>query len=152
MLPTLYRTRNVHVYPDKAMLKKLSQAALKHMLARGETVENPDEEAVLYLAPLSPVSNDIWVYWENGQRLLCFSSDADHDTPAYWSMQEKSVEIYDLRQDVQVFALEHAGSNAYVKKDWAGRVLFNCIVLGKRIVIPAAERMVNQPDAPQAKP
>jgi hypothetical protein len=132
----LFRTRLERVFPDEELRERLRGAVRKAM---GERPVDVDEgPAVVYLAPLSPVSNDLWVYWENGHRILRFSSDADLTQKVYWDLAGVDVHVYDLRENVVVAQGEVPGSSKYVTRDWAARVLFNCIALGQKVVMPPA--------------
>jgi hypothetical protein len=51
-----------------------------------------------------------------------------------------AVKLYDIDEQVVVSLDEVAGSNAYMTRDQVGRVLFNCIVLGKRVVLEPLQR------------
>jgi hypothetical protein len=42
--------------------------------------------------------------------------------------------VIDLDKDIVASTREVPGSNAFVTKDWVGRVLFNCVLYGERIV------------------
>ena len=44
------------------------------------------------------------------------------------------LEVIDLDTDVVAATMEVPGSNAFVTKDWVGRMFFNCILYGERIV------------------
>jgi hypothetical protein len=132
----LFRTRTERVFPDEELRERLRAAVRKTMGERPADVE--DGPAVVYLAPLSPVSNDLWVYWENGHRIIRFSSDADLTQKIYWDLAGVDVHVYDLRENVVVSLGEVPGSSKYVTRDWAARVLFNCIALGQRVVMPPA--------------
>jgi len=56
------------------------------------------------------------------------------------------VRFYDLDEHVVVALAEVAGSNAFVTRDWAARVLFNCVVHGKKIILaPGAAPRRTQP-------
>jgi hypothetical protein len=130
----LFRTRNDRVFPDEQLRERL-RAALRKAL--GEPPADVEEgPAVAYLAPLSPVSNDLWVYWENGHRIIRFSSDADLTQKIYWDLAGVDVHVYDLRQNVVVSLGEVPGSSKYVTRDWAARALFNCIALGQKVTLP----------------
>ena len=132
----LFKTRNDRVFPDEHLRERLRAAVRKTMGDRPADVE--EGPAVVYLAPLSPVSNDLWVYWENGHRIIRFSSDADLTQKIYWDLAGIDVHVYDLRENVVVSLGEVPGSNKYVTRDWAARVLFNCIALGQKVTMPAA--------------
>jgi hypothetical protein len=132
----LFRTRNDRTFPDEELLQRLRAAARKAIGDRpADVAEGP---AVVYLAPLSPVSNDLWVYWENGHRLIRFSSDADLTQKIYWDLAVVDVHVYDLHENVVVSLGEVPGSSKYVTRDWAARALFNCIALGQKIVMQPA--------------
>lgn len=129
----LFRTRNDRVFPDEELRERLRAAVRKAM---GERPADVDEGApVVYVAPLSPVSNDLWVYWENGHRIIRFSSDADLTQKIYWELAGVDVHVYELRENVVVSLGEVPGSSKYVTRDWAARVLFNCIALGQKVVM-----------------
>ena len=129
----LFRTRNNGVFPDKELQERLRAAVRKAIVPRPPDVaEGPPE---VYVAPLSPVSNDLWVYWDNGHRIIRFSSDADLAQKIYWDVAGVDVHVYDLRDNVIVSMGEVPGSSKYVTRDWAARVLFNCIALGQKVVL-----------------
>jgi hypothetical protein len=132
----LFRTRNERIFPDEPLIERLRQAVRKTMGDRPADVA--DGPAVVYLAPLSPVCNDLWVYWENGHRIIRFSSDADLTQKIYWDLAAVDVHVYDLREHVVVSLGEVPGSSKYVTRDWAARVLFNCIALGEKVTLPPA--------------
>ena len=132
----LFRTRNDRVFPDDELRQRLRAAVRKAIGERPPDVE--EGPAVVYLAPLSPVSNDLWVYWQNGHRIIRFSSDADLTQKIYWDLAGVDVHVYDLRENVVVSLGEVAASNKYVTRDWAARALFNCIALGQKITLPPA--------------
>jgi hypothetical protein len=132
----LFRTRNDRAFPNEELLERLRAAVRKTMGERPADVE--DGPAVVYVAPLSPVSNDLWVYWENGHRIIRFSSDADLTQRAYWDLAGVDVHVYDLREHVVVSFGEVPGSSKYVTRDWAARVLFNCIALGQKVTMAPA--------------
>jgi hypothetical protein len=132
----LFRTRNDRAFPDEQLRERLRGAVRKTM---GEPPADVEEgPPVVYVAPLSPVSNDLWVYWENGHRIIRFSSDADLTQQVYWDLAGVDVHVYDLRKDVVVSLGEVPGSSKYVTRDWAARVLFNCIALGQKVTLPPA--------------
>jgi hypothetical protein len=132
----LFRTRNDCVFPDEQLRERLRAAVRKAIGERPADVgEGP---AVVYVAPLSPVSNDLWVYWENGHRIIRFSSDTDLTQRIYWDLAGVDVHVYDLHENVVVSLGEAPGSSKYVTRDWAARVLFNCIALGQKVVMQPA--------------
>ncbi|MDF3129631.1 hypothetical protein P0Y35_10540 [Kiritimatiellaeota bacterium B1221] len=131
------------VYPEGKFLEALREASRTHLMEyyqqRGE--EPPSGQQRVFLSPLSPVSNEIWVFWETGGKLLRLSSDSDLEDPALWEKQGLTLRIFDLREQTVVHLSEAKGSNAYMTRDQVGRYLFNCLVLGKKmdLIPPAGE-------------
>jgi hypothetical protein len=59
--------------------------------------------------------------------------------------------VIDLDKDVVTSTKEVPGSNAFVTKDWVGRLFFNCILYGERLVRTPEEMNRLRAD-PAAKP
>ncbi len=142
MIDYLFKTRNEAVFPEGVLLESMRTAARRAAQQEGQTV--PDVEAkpgatVVHFAPLSPVANEAWVFWEAGRKLIRFASDIDLSNPAVWQHEELAVKLYDIDEQVVVSLSEVAGSNAYMTRDQVGRALYNCIVLGRRVEVPPAE-------------
>lgn len=131
----LFKARNEARFPDDALLTRIRLAARKQLRAnvkeQGEAL--PAGKQVIHLAPLSPVANETWIFWETGRVLLRFASDIDLDNPTVWEHEDLAVKMYDLDEQVVVSLDEVAGSNAYLTRDQVGRALYNCVVLGKRL-------------------
>lgn len=133
ILDYLFRTRNEKLFPSEALLDRMEEAVRAELPS---VVSNARPIAqTIYLAPISPVSNDLWLFWETQRMLIKFSSDADLQSETYWSNKKLGVRFYDLDKNVVVSLAEVIGSNAFVTRDWAARVLFNCMVHGKKIVL-----------------
>jgi len=133
----LFRTRSQHDYPDEALVERLRQALRKEAARQGILTTNaPTGEQTVHLAPLSPVANDIWVFWEAGRKLFYFASDIDLANPAVWQHQTLTVHIFDLDQQVVVSHEEAPGSSRFLTRYQVSRALYNCILLGERVVIP----------------
>jgi hypothetical protein len=105
-------------------------------------------DQVLYVAPVSSVCNDCWAFWESNRKVMHFSADVDLSNPGFDQLSQLHFEVIDLDKDVVDSTKEVPGSNAFVTKDWVGRLLFNCIVYGERIVRTPAE--MNQTNAAPA--
>ena len=131
----LYETRNDRSYPNEAVQLRVD-AALQDRIGV-ERPEGIEGDQLVYLAPISPVSNEFWVFWENARKIIRFSSDADIDKPESWVSSTIGIDIYDLDHDIVISLIEKPGSNAFITKDAVGRILFNCVVLGRREVITA---------------
>lgn len=133
----LYATRGDREYASTAVRQKLGDALSDSLGLDKEQIKREDQ--LFYIAPISPVSNQLWAFWENEKKLVAFSSDADYDSDAFWALQAPTVQVFDLEKDVVSSVVEVGGSFAYINKDWAGRVLFNCVVYGQRLISEAAD-------------
>lgn len=131
----LFKTRMQASFPEGELLERMRGAIraelLKDFKARNEPV--PQGAQVVHLASLSPVSNEAWVFWETGRMLIRFGSDIDLANPAVWDHEKLAIKIYRVDRNVVVSLDEVAGSNAFMTRDQAGRALFNCVILGKRL-------------------
>lgn len=133
LIERLFASRKERVFPNEALMERMRTALRDHYDDLGEVpAEGPQ---TVYVAPLSEISNTVWVFWENTRRLIGFSSDSDLTTDAYWEMERLGVRMVDLENKVVISYAEAAGSNAFVTRDWAARTLFNCVVLGQRLVV-----------------
>ncbi len=133
MREALFRTRNQTLFPEGELLERMRDAVRTQVM---KELPNRRVEAgpqLVHLAPLSPVSNDAWVFWESGRMLIRIASDIDLANPAVWDHDELAVKLYDLDKSVVVSLDEVAGSNAFMTRDQAGRVLYNTVVLGRRL-------------------
>ena len=108
------------------------EAAKEGLLA----TNNAAVEHVVHVAPLSPVANEIWVFWEGGRKLLYFASDIDLANPDVWRHEALVARIFDLDQQVVVTHEEAPGSNRFLTRYQVSRALFNCILLGQRVSVP----------------
>ncbi len=127
----LFRTRGQADYPDATMLERLRVALREHL---GLDPDNREAgEQVVHIAPLSPVANELWVFWENRKTLIRFASDIDLENPEMWKHQTLAIRTYDIEKQTVVSLNEAPGSNAFLTRDQVGRALFNCVILGKRL-------------------
>ena len=94
---------------------------------------------------MSPVANEVWVFVENRNWFLHFTSDSDIENPELWAAQQLRVRLIDAANDTVVSMEEMPGSNVYVTRDQIGRLLYNCIVFGKRILVVTPD----DPEAPE---
>jgi hypothetical protein len=133
----LFRTRNQHDFPDAELLQRMREALRAEVRKQGGTVTNlTAEQRVVFLAPLSPVANESWVFWEPGHKLFYFSSDIDLANPAVWQHEALMARVFDLDQQVVVSHDEAPGSNRFLTRYQVSRALFNCILLGQRVEVP----------------
>ncbi|WFB35630.1 hypothetical protein P3T73_15880 [Kiritimatiellota bacterium B12222] len=131
-----FETRADAKYPEGEFLQALRDASATHLQAHfeGRNQDFPEGEQVVYFSPLSDVSNDLWVFWETGGKLLQLSSDMDLEDSLLWTKKGIRLHVFDIKEQTVVHLNEVAGSNAYMTRDQVGRYLFNCLVLGKRVV------------------
>ncbi|MDD2237031.1 MAG: hypothetical protein PHP44_12655 [Kiritimatiellae bacterium] len=151
MRELLFRMRNEATFPDPELGKRLA-SALEHHLHE-DNLANRDRdssgEQIIHLAPLSPIANELWAFWETGRLLIRFASDIDLTNHAVWDHENLMVDVYDIDEQVVVSHHETAGSNAYLTRDQVGRDLYNCIVLGKRIAVtPRKKPLPQKEEAP----
>ena len=133
----LFRTRSQVEFPDDDLLMRLRLAVRKRLLkdAQDHGEKKPTGEQIVHLSPISPVANELWVFSETGRLLIRFASDLDLVNPVVWQFEDLAVDVYDIDEQVVVSLDEVAGSNAYLTRDQVGRALFNCIILGRRLVL-----------------
>lgn len=127
----LFRTRAEATFPDAALQERL-RVAVRTEMGMHPTAHTAGRQ-IVHIAPLSPVANEIWVYWENRRILIRFASDIDLLNPAMWAHETLMVKTWDVTTQVVVSLDEAAGSNAFMTRDQIGRALYNCIVLGRRL-------------------
>jgi hypothetical protein len=134
----LFKTRFQSDFPDGALFKRAREALRKEFdMEKMKKAQNEAgiDENVIYFAPISPVSNEIWIYWETQKLMLKFSSDIDIKNPLVWENEKLFVHTYDLLTQTVVSLAETNGSNRYMTRNQIGRVLFNCMVFGQRVAI-----------------
>ena len=140
MVDSLFQHRNETLFPEGELLTRMRTAARKAAQQAGmedTPATSQGADTVVHFAPLSPVANEAWVFWEAGRKLIRFASDIDLSNPAVWQHEELMVKMFDLDEQVVVSLSEVAGSNAYLTRDQVGRALYNCVVLGRRVALPA---------------
>lgn len=116
---------------------------LRDTLLEHQFDEQWDEDAVhiFYTSPISPVSNDIWVLHENTNQLLQFSADMDISDPSTWENLSLRLKFHQLDPNLILTPDRERAGAPELSKDFIGRVLFNCVVLGNRLeVLPEAVR------------
>lgn len=130
----LFRTRAQHDYPDSALIVRLQQAFRKEAAREGIlSTQDLAGDKIVHVAPLSPVANEVWVFWEAGRKLFSFSSDIDLANPAVWEHETLLARMYDLDQQVVVSHEEAPGSNRFLTRYEVSRTLYNCLLFGQRL-------------------
>ena len=131
----LFRTRNQQSFPSPSTVDRLRDEALRVLEEDGHLAEVQTAAGGLqisYVAPISIVSNDLWFYWVNGRKFICFSADLHHSHERFWEFASLDVEIIDADDQVLVSNIVN-DSHGYFTKDYVGRILFNCLIHGKQI-------------------
>jgi hypothetical protein len=143
MVDYLFKTRNVHEYADAALVARMREAVRAEADDEGLLKGIAPGERVVHLAPLSPVSNECWVFWEAGHKLFYVSSDIDLANPTVWQHEKLMAQIFDVNDQVIVAPDEAPGSNRFLTRNEVGRALYNCIVLGQRVELPPHQEAEN---------
>ena len=132
----LMRTRTQPDYPSAELLERMRGALRKELGEEASFSTNKVVgEQIVYIAPLSPVGNDIWVFWENRKLLIRFASDIDLTNPAVWDQETLMVHGHDPYSQMVISLDEAAGSNRFMTRNQLGRALYNCIILGQRVTV-----------------
>ena len=132
----LFQTRNQREYPDATLATRLREAVKAEL--GDKKIATVNGAHICHVAPLSPVSNELWVYWENARLLVRFTSDLDLSNPAVWRQEHLTVRTFDVDQQVVLSFTEAPGSNAFLTRHQIGRILYNCLVLGDRQTVAAS--------------
>lgn len=122
---------------DRAPIANRVRQAGRDLIIGFLAKEHPGEfmEAqTFHIAPVSSVCNDCWVFWETGRKVMMFSADMDLSNAGASALSQLKLQVIDLDKDVVASSKEVPGSNAFVTKDWVGRLFFNCILFGERVV------------------
>jgi hypothetical protein len=134
----LFRTRADRDYPAPELFERMRGALRKELEEESSMTTNPPVgEQIVYIAPLSPVGNDIWAFWENRKLLIRFASDIDLTDPTVWEHETLMVHVYDPYEQMVISLDEAQGSNRFMTRNQIGRALYNCIVLGQRVTVTA---------------
>ncbi|MFZ2658423.1 MAG: hypothetical protein WAX69_26050 [Victivallales bacterium] len=134
----LFKTRNDAVFPSPELYGRIRTAfhnEFKGELLKKIPADKARKEWVTFVAPLSPVANEMWAFWENGKLLVRCSSDIDLANPAVWEHESLTFKIYDVLNQMVVSLDETAGDNSFMTRDQIGRALYNCVVLGDRLIV-----------------
>lgn len=128
----LFENRQKAEYPDERMLEHL-RACVREQCE--EYVRNVDGEQILWLAPISPMANEAWVFWENRKMLFHFLADVDMHKREIWEHDAVRVRHYDIVSQTVVTHSEEPGEDDFLTRDQVGRVLYNCMALGRKVEI-----------------
>lgn len=144
----LFKTRNKCEFASPELYERIKKAFRKEfndVLLKRTPADKLKGERITFISPLSPVANEVWAYLEHGKFLMRCSSDIDLTNPEAWEHESLSFKLYDVLNQTVVSLDETAGSNSFLTRDQVGRALFNCVVLGQRIIVFAAEAEKDMP-------
>jgi len=144
----LFKTRHDVEFPSpelNARIKKAFRKEFTDVLMKMADPKKLKGERITFISPLSPVANEFWVFMEHGKLLLHCSSDIDLDNPALWEHTSLTFKLYDAFNQTVVSLDEAAGDNSFMTRAQIGRALYNCVVLGQRIIVFAAEAEKDMP-------
>ena len=139
----VFRTRSQRDPLTPELARHVRDAIRNEIADEAAVMQHEIHEA--HIAPLSPVANELWIFWETGRRLIRVSSDLEIADPAMWRHEHLTVRLYDIDRQTVVSLEEAPGSNAYLTRDQVGRALFNCMVLGECREINTGRRAVPAP-------
>ncbi len=121
---------------DRLPVSDALRAGARQLIADYLNRSHPEpfsQAQVFYISPLSRVCNEVWVFWETGRKLMLFAADMDLSSPSFSRVSQLRMQAIDLDKDVVASTREAPGSNAFVTKDWVGRLFFNCIMYGEKL-------------------
>lgn len=134
----LFATRLEAEYPDAELLEHLRQCAAAQCayLSEGAPVSGTQ---TVWMAPVSPLANEIWMYWENRKVLFRFVSDVDIKNREIWNYDSIFVSSHDIVTQTLVSYEEAPGQDSFMTRDQVGRILFNCLAFGKKITLESKQ-------------
>lgn len=137
-----------YIFNKRANLPELDPyviSKLKEVLPEIVASELPTNMVLdesFYIAPVTPYANLIAIFWENAKKMIILTSDAELHNPVFWEELPLNTEIFDMKSDVVTSLRQVLGSNAYVTKNWIGRILFNCIIDGYKLELKAPPKKI----------
>lgn len=146
----LLEARNRPQSPDKPLRQRLL-AAMREV-AKLHPPADPAAPQVFFLSTVSPISGDLWVLWVNEKTAIRFGGEFGADEPDLLALLPLHTQLYDLKRQVVASLLETEGSTGFITKDWTGRILYQCLVLGERVEVPGATLLPAMPPAATPAP
>ncbi len=134
----LFDTRYQLDPPGDALLRQIEHATRGHLSQRLQDLAETGDQTI-HVSPLSPVANEVWIFWEEGNVLIHWSSDLTIADEAIWEHEHMALEVIDIEKQVLLSFSHRPGSNAYYTRDQIGRILYNCLVFGQKRTVPAGE-------------
>lgn len=136
LIKYLTQTRTHSTFPNEEVLSNIKHRLKEQVESAGKSDAfkiDPEVNDIFYLAPLSPVCNEIWLYWVGAKIIIHCKSGIDIDTPAAWDSGSLHFSLFDAYNNTLISLGQTALSNEFMTIHQVGRTLYNCMVLGKRI-------------------
>jgi len=131
----LFQNRNRQIFPDRAFDSRI-RVALAGYLREHHKQELTRGIQTFYAAPISRVCNELWIYWENRRTALHVAADGDLADPRIWEQLPLHLREVVLERGPTVMPEAIPGRERSVSREWAGRLLYNSIVLGRIFTLP----------------
>jgi|WetSurMetagenome_2_1015567.scaffolds.fasta_scaffold361797_1 hypothetical protein len=133
----LFLTRQERLFPDAAVESRMKSALATYLRKHHEPqwLEGPQ---TFYASPISPVSAERWVFWENQRMALRIQAEGGLDQPRVWEQLSLHLRMISLEDDITVSPEEAPDGRRLVSRDWAARFLYNCVVLGRKFSLSSA--------------
>jgi hypothetical protein len=135
----LEQARNQRLFPDTDLERRLRDA-LSDYLRRYHEQEWRAGGQTFYTAPMSTVSNELWIYWENKRTAVRLAADGDLRDSRTWTQEVPHLRLVRLDRETSGLPGELGGGPKQISPEWAGRLLYNCVVLGRKFSLPAPNR------------
>jgi hypothetical protein len=131
----LFQTQHERLFPDATLENRLRQALAAYLRQHHEK-ELLTGQQTFYAAPVSPVCGELWIYWEDQRMALRFAAEGDLANPRIWEEVALHVRAISLDERVTLSPEAATSPGGFISRDWAGRLLYNCIILGRKFTLP----------------
>lgn len=126
------KSARAHLHVPGPAAREVILRAIRRELDRSGATDGPQR---FYFAARTGVATDVWVYWLNRRVIFQISGDMDMADPAVIAHLPLLVRQFNLGTNVVASVVEAEGSNAFITRDRASRVLFMCLVRGEEVVL-----------------
>jgi hypothetical protein len=126
----LFENRQKAEYPDEEMFGFLRDCVREQCEGY---IQEAQGDQIIWLAPISPMANEVWVFWEDRKLLFHFVADVDMHKREIWEHDSVVVRHYDIVSQTVVTHNEKPGEDDFLTRDQVGRVLYNCLALGRKV-------------------
>jgi len=137
LISFLTKTRLDTTFPEKSTLLKISEKIKKQIsiIKKEKKGLANSTENIVYIAPISVVKNELWVYWLDAKILIHCAADMDMEHEHIWANEKMYFEFYDVYNNTVLSLSESPNSNTLLSVQQVSRIIYNCLVLGKQMHI-----------------